>query len=336
MRFIDTDLMEKYLQGKVTPEERHNVLMWLMLNLKSSSADGDFSEILEKMQPVSGDPGKDRVRARLLALIRADRRQKPHASLRRIGSVMMYAAMGAMCLALVFVSVQLAGSRKAMSEVVSWSETAAAYGEVKEILLPDGSRIWLHNDSRVIYPDSFAGGQRHVFVSGEIYADIVRDRRHPFIVSGDSVNVVVKGTEFNLRTYPDRKNVELTLVEGSVSMEYVTSRGKAGIDMVPGETVTVDLKDGNVSRYVGNPDEYVSWKDRRALYFNDMTLADIAGELEREFGVKIVIQDKALGSTRHFASFVNDESAIGILRTLCADSGIEVREKDSVIYIHNH
>ena len=167
-------------------------------------------------------------------------------------------------------------------------------------------------------------------------AEIVRDRRHPFIVSGDSVNVVVTGTKFNFRTYPDRRNVELTLVEGSVSMEYVTPRGKEGLDVVPGETVSVNLKDGNVSRYVCNADEYVSWKDRRALYFNDMTLADIAMELEREFGVKIVIQDRALGATRHFASFVNDESAAGILKTLCAGTGIEVEEKGSEIYIHNH
>ena len=336
MKFIDSELMEKYLQGKASPEERHNVLMWLMLNLKSSSADEDFTEILDRVRPVKDDARKDRVKKRLFALVYADRRQRSYVSRRRRRNAVMYAAMAVMCLALAGMSAAMVSSQKEMSAIVSWAETEAAYGEVKEIVLPDGSRIWLHNDSRVTYPDSFAGGRRQVFVSGEVYAEIVRDRRHPFIVSGDSVNVVVTGTKFNFRTYPDRRNVELTLVEGSVSMEYVTPRGKEGLDVVPGETVSVNLKDGNVSRYVCNADEYVSWKDRRALYFNDMTLADIAKELEREFGVKIVIQDRALGATRHFASFVNDESAAGILKTLCAGTGIEVEEKGSEIYIHNH
>lgn len=336
MKFIDSDLIERYLQGKAKPEERHNVLMWLMLNLKSSDADEDFSEIYGKVSPVTDDIRKNRVRARLMALVYADRQWKANAVRRRLKNAAVYTAMAFMVLVVVLMSAAMKDMHREMSSVVSWSEVDASYGEVREIVLPDSSRIWLHNDSRVLYPDSFNGGRRQVFVSGEIYADIVKDRRRPFIVSGDSVNVLVTGTKFNLRTYPDRSNVELTLVEGSVTMEYLTPSGKYATDMKPGEIVSVDLRDGNMSRYACNADGYVSWKDRMALYFNDFTLAEIAAELEREFGVRIIIHDKGLENTRHFASFVNDESPAEILATLCGGTGVVVEQQDSIIHIYNN
>ena len=95
------------------------------------------------------------------------------------------------------------------------------------------------------------------------------------------------------------------------------------------------MKSGNVRKCLCEPNTYVSWKDRRALYFNDQKLENIVGDLQHEFGQTIVIVDKALGSTRHFASFVNDESLMEILDALCTHSGMKVEEKDNIIYIHN-
>jgi ferric-dicitrate binding protein FerR (iron transport regulator) len=201
--------------------------------------------------------------------------------------------------------------------------------------LADGSVIWLNNDSKLIYPDSFRGGQRQVFVSGEVFAEIAKDEKHPFIVSSDSVNVVVKGTTFNFRSYPDMRNVELTLVEGSVDLDCITREGRRTMAVIPGETITVDMVSGKVGKYMCKTEGYVSWKARRALYFNDLTLEEIARELQREYGKKIVIMKSHLARTRHFASFVNDESLEEILNALCTHSGMKVHEKDSIIYINN-
>ena len=116
----------------------------------------------------------------------------------------------------------------------------------------------------------------------------------------------------------------------------MTRQGQQKMDMVPGETVTVNMKSGNVSKYICEPETYVSWKERRALYFNDQTLENIVKELHREFDKPIKIVDKALGTTRHFASFVNDESLMEILDALCTHSGMRVEEKNDTIYIYNN
>ena len=156
------------------------------------------------------------------------------------------------------------------------------------------------------------------------------------MVSSDSVNVVVTGTTFNFRAYPDMPNVEVTLIEGAVALDCVTKIGRQNMEIVPGETVIVNMNSGNVSKYVSEPQKYVSWKERRALYFNDQTLDNIVKELQREFGCHIIIADKALGNTRHFASFVNEESVMDILSALCTHSGMRIEERNSTIYIYNN
>ena len=337
MKFIDTEIMKKYLQGKADEEEKNRVMTWLMLNLKSPYADKEFEELLEKVPAVTDDARKERVSSRLMTFIAADRKHIPYNGRRRTRkNIFLYTSIAAMSIAVAIMTFALWDIHKDMDRTVAWTDIKADYGEVKELILPDGSHIWLHNDTRVTYPDAFAGRHRQIFVSGEIYAVIEADRRHPFIVSSDNVNVIVKGTTFNMKSYPEMKNAELTLVEGKVAMEYVTSRGKSGLEVQPGETVSVNLKDGSISKFVCDRSEYVSWKDRRAIYFNDKPLSEIASELEREFGVRIIIEDKVLASTRHFASFVNDESVVDILKALCTEPGIEISEKDSTIHINNY
>ena len=78
MKFIDTEIMKKYLQGKADEEEKNKVMTWLMLNLKSPYADKEFEELLEKVPAVTDDARKERVSSRLMTFIAADRKHIPY------------------------------------------------------------------------------------------------------------------------------------------------------------------------------------------------------------------------------------------------------------------
>ncbi len=335
MKFIDSEMMERYLRGESDAIEKQKVLMWLMLNLKTPSADEEFVALLDKVPHSDDSASRQRVKSRLDSLVAAEN-QKTCKHARKGVVVTLGCLLAAACVVITLLTGNLMEMKEEMNHVVSWTEVTASYGEKISVTLPDGSVIWLHNDSKIVYPDSFRGGVRQVFVSGEVYADIVKDESRPLVVSGDSVNVVVTGTTFNFRAYPDMHNVELTLIEGAVALDCVTRQGKQSMKITPGETVTVDMVSGNVGKYVCEPQTYVSWNERRALYFNDQTLENIVKDLQREFDRTIIIVDRALGRTRHFASFVNEESLEDILDALCTHSGMKVEEKDSVIYIYNN
>ena len=166
-----------------------------------------------------------------------------------------------------------------------------------------------------------------------MFSEVAKDKKHPFILSSNNVNVRVKGTVFNFRSYPKSTEAELTLVEGAVDMDFMVSGIRQSVEIAPGQVVKADLENGKVTRTCMNPEKYVSWTVRNALYFNDETLLNIIKELQRQFDIRVVVNNQNLLGRRFYASFVNDESPLDILKALCADGGMNVLQKEDTYYI---
>lgn len=217
----------------------------------------------------------------------------------------------------------------------NWTEEYTATGEVKQVSLPDGSKIWLHNNSRIMYPDSFSGDTRQVFTSGEIFAEIVSDPSHPFIVSSNGVNVCVKGTTFNFKSYSDTREAELTLLKGAVDMNFSSCGQTHTVSVKPGSTVKANLDSGRTSTFLTDVDAYVSWKDASVIYFNDESLEYIAGELQRQFGVRIVLESEALAKTRYYVSFFDAKSPMDIFDALNDSGMMDIRREGDTYHIYS-
>lgn len=275
---------------------------------------------------------KARVKARLDAAIEESTLSGEDGT-RRERRVWPYVAGVISAVAAVVLAVVLNVVPRSEDETVNWVEVLTAYGEKKSVLLPDGTVIWLHNESRLLYPSEFTGRTRQVFTSGEVFAEVAKDKRHPFILSSNNVNVKVKGTVFNFRSYPKSTEAELTLVEGAVDMDFTVSGIRQSVEITPGQVVKADLENGKVTRTCMQPEKYVSWTERTALYFNDETLQNIIMELQRQFEIEVVVRNKSLLGKRFYASFVNDESPLDILKALSVDGDMKVLQKDNTYYI---
>lgn len=224
------------------------------------------------------------------------------------------------------------GNNKSLD--ITWHEVTTNYGEKKSALLPDGTKIWLHNESRLLYPSAFVGKTRQVFASGEVFAEVHKDKSHPFLLSSNGVNVVVKGTTFNFRSYPEATEVELTLLEGSVDMNLLVGEKKKVISLTPGQIVKVNFLDEKISMFSTDPSKYVAWKDTRVLYFNDDTLENIIKELENEFNIRVFVTSKSLLKTRYYASFVNGETPDQIFNALNTTGMMRIKKTDNNYYIY--
>lgn len=276
---------------------------------------------------------KARVKARLDAAIEEHALSGDDMPARSTGKIRVFAAALSCLAAALVLFVALNFARRPMPEDVNWTEVTTAYGEKKSVLLPDGTVIWLHNESRLLYPDRFVGRTRQVFSSGEIYAEVAKDRKHPFILSSNNVNVRVKGTTFNFRAYPKSAEAELTLVEGAVNLDFVASGIKQYVEIAPGQVVKADLENGRVTRTYMKPEEYVSWTERTVLYFNDETLENIVAELQRHFGIIVDVSDRNLLERRFYASFVNGETPMEILESLNEDGRMKISRKGDTYHI---
>ena len=278
---------------------------------------------------------KARIKAKLDAAIEEDllngaTSEKPKKS-RLIPILVTTLSAAAVLMAAVLINT----SRKQQTiDSIKWVEVITAYGEKKAVTLPDSSTIWLHNDSRVIYPDRFSGKTRQVFSSGEVFVKVTPDKKHPFILSSNGVNVCVKGTTFNYRSYPETSDVELTLIEGAVDLKMNIGGIDKTVSVTPGQIVKANLTEGRISQFTFAPEKYVSWKDTKSIYFNDETLETIAVELQRQFDIRIEIRSEALKTTRFYASFLDCDDPMLILKSLNTTGMMHIVQKGNTYFIY--
>ncbi len=214
-----------------------------------------------------------------------------------------------------------------------WFEAYAPYGKTLRVELPDHSIVLLNSGSKLIYPDRFAPDCRQVFLAGEGYASIEKDPERPFVMSAGEVDVRVLGTKFNLKSYAEDSEVEVTLLEGSVEMATKLGANDRVVRLRPGELVKLDKESGATETFEVPVSDYKPVVLGGGLFFMDKRFDEIAAYFEKRFDVKINIYDPALGEKRFIASFVNDESLDEMLATFNTDGEMRINRKGRVINI---
>lgn len=217
---------------------------------------------------------------------------------------------------------------------VKWKEINVGTGSKQEVILPDGTSLVMSAGSRVTYPSTFNGKERKIFVDGEIFANVTHDRNdRPFVVSSENVSVTVLGTTFNLQAYRGTKEVSLHLLEGSVRLDVSDGMQESSCMVHPGQSVVYDKEGGTLKSTSFDVDSYRTMKVAGQIEFDNMSILDIATELERMFGKRIVVSDKKLASRRMSAYFMNGESLDEIIASLNMDGKMIIDSADGIFYL---
>ena len=159
-------------------------------------------------------------------------------------------------------------------------------GKTFEVVLADGSKVWLNADSRLEYPSHFVGEKRVVRLYGEAYFQVARNEKQPFIVETDGLQTMVLGTEFNVRSYKDSPS-HVTLIEGSVKV--CDTGNKNCVLLKPNENARL-LEDGTFALEEVDVDKYIYWRDG-FFYFDNMNFADIMQEIGRWYNVNVIFEN---------------------------------------------
>ena len=205
----------------------------------------------------------------------------------------------------------------------------------RELTLPDGTRLQLGPESRVTWPETFTGAERRIFLEGEVVAEVAKDPEHPFIIQSGDVDVRVHGTTFNFKSYHNDTMVEMMLMEGSVSLDIPSGEGRRMLQLTPGDIAQYNRVDGDVVLGKISSESFLTFSEQRSFSFFNVPLSDIAADLERAFGTKIVVADQRIVSRRFLAFFTNHESLDEILSLLSANGGLRVTRSDGVIYLYS-
>lgn len=151
--------------------------------------------------------------------------------------------------------------------------------------LSDGTKVWLNASSSITFPTSFAANERKVILTGEAYFEVAKDKKRPFRVSVNDMQVNVLGTHFNINAYDDEAAVNTTLLEGSV---LLTEKGKKVL-LKPGQQAQKQKSGAIIVNDNVNLDEVMGWKNG-VFYFDNASLQTVLRQLSRWYDVDVVFE----------------------------------------------
>ena len=198
---MDKEILQRYVEGNVSPEEIIAVVDWL---------DADENNVrefmaLHKLNDISLLNQPDN---------RADNQKKKRTiSFRKIGYEL---AKIAAILIIFWGGTKLFETNTTEESIVTYQTLYVPAGQRAELILPDSTRVWLNAHSKLIYPVSFGKGNRQVELNGEAYFDVVHNEKQPFIVKTRQMDIQVLGTEFNVTSYSS--DFEVSLLRGCIEL----------------------------------------------------------------------------------------------------------------------
>lgn len=202
-------------------------------------------------------------------------------------------------------------------------------GKSYDIVLADGSKVWLYADSKLTYPLTFGGKERAVYLQGQAEFEVTHDSSHPFVIITDRLDACVLGTELNVSCYPGEPS-HVALLHGVVAVKG--KNDNKSITLEPGQGATL-MDDGSFNVESENMDSYEQWKNGY-LYFDGQPLGTIVKSLGRWYRVKFVFDTPALAQKRlRFFCMKNDSLSqalellnhFGNFEAVQTDDGVHIR-----------
>ncbi|WP_127126894.1 FecR family protein [Pseudoflavitalea rhizosphaerae] len=174
------------------------------------------------------------------------------------------------------------------TEKITYNIMSTPKGRQFQLVLPDGSKVWLNAASSIRYPVAFSGKQRMVELEGEAYFEIAPDPQMPFTVKVNEGNEVeVLGTRFNVNAYYNEANIATTLLEGSVRV----NAGTQSVILKPRQQARSDRELQRLLREDADINKVLAWKNGY-FDFNNEGLQLMMRQLERWYDINVLYEGK--------------------------------------------
>ncbi|GAB2777774.1 FecR domain-containing protein [Rhabdobacter roseus] len=301
---ISYELLTRYLDGTCTPEERSIVEEWYL----QWEAGTDPAEESTFDQPAH--------LAKIKAALENQRTDAASTIERPLGSETKRRWLGLrqIAAAVVLLVGVLGGYRYWLHQQQSTppaeqvSGTIRVENNLKKVLrhsLPDGSNVWLQPGAGIEYARVPTPDAREIILEGEAFFDVTPDPSRPFRVRSGSVLTTVLGTSFNVQANAQTQQYEVSVVTGKVSVSAPDGLGSSrSVQLLPREQARFDASSGQLTqlKVPDHLEKTASWQPV-SLRFEDATLEEVVRKLEKQFGLRIVLNNPQLAHCRIKATF---------------------------------
>ena len=364
MKNLDSDnknienLIHTYLNGTISQDEKDILFRWLTSNPENVIYFNQVSDIwlsssvFQNKEDFNSDEAFNRVKAKIKYVnnrVKAPKKRNIVLSWQRVAAVLI-----PVVLLSGFASKLLFTGKSHLPTPFLFE---VPYGSKASLFLPDGSKVVLNAGSKITCDEGFGKTNRVLNLVGEGYFSVAKNKNLPFVVKTENISIKALGTEFNVKAYPEEKNVEAILIHGSIQVNKIQSIGKnAPVILMPNQRLVYQKKSDifqvnvlvkknenepvtkpllpehpiEIEHVTIQPTEidpviYTSWKDPSWNIYR-MSLSDLAVELERKYDVKIQFDSDAVKGII-FTGTLRDESLEQILAAIRLTSPIEYKVK---------
>lgn len=291
---MDKELLQRYVEGKVTLEEVAKVVDWLD---EDEEHVHEFKELHKLHDIILFNPSETE---------KTEKTIKRTLSFRKVSIEILK-------IAAIFLLVWGFTKHFLLPETaspVTYQTFIVPAGQRAEIILPDSSKVWLNAKTEIVYPTNFGTGYREIKLNGEAFFDVRHNASQPFLVKTEKMDIQVLGTEFNVSAY-NGDVPQVSLLNGSV--EVVAEGISNPYILTPNKQVC--LKDGKLFVSPITSLEYFKWKEG-ILSFEGDSVRFIMDKLQLYFDVRIDVQRASLLDHEYRGKFRVDDGVEQVLKVL--------------------
>ncbi len=327
MSNLSEDIINKYLTGQCSEEEIVEVNAWMkeseenarqLFRMEEIYHLGKFNQYADRQQMA---------RAEKQLYKKLDEEKRKQNKILRMHRWMKYAAMIAVILVIGGGSgywLYQNGNNQHMMVAV------ANEGIVKEIILPDGTKVWLNNSATLKYPREFSEKARNVYLDGEAYFEVTKNRHKPFTVQSDAMRVRVLGTTFNFKCDKNYRIAEVTLIEGEIEVKGNKEEGQ--IILAPGQRAELNKNNGRLTVKQVDAKMDAVWHDN-LIPFQKADIFTISKALERFYDIKIILSPD-MRADKTYSGVLKKKSTIeSVLKSLQNSISIDYKIVGNNIFI---
>lgn len=310
---MEKEILYRFFEGKASYTEEENVCNW------TETSEENMQEYLQERKYFD----------MLLVQNGKNRLHTSSGSAFHMNNIIKYAAAIA-----IFVMCGLQIYHSTKSEVdLGMNTISVPIGQRVNLLLSDGTNVWLNSGSKMEYPASFSSknGKREVTLDGEGYFEVAKDTKRPFVVQTGKYDIEVLGTKFNIDAYNKASSFSAALMEGSIQISDKTKLSKK---IVLHPLQKADFTDGQLTvKKIQNNDIY-RWREG-LLCFEHITFNDLMKEFEKTYDIRIINENKNRNSYICSGKFRISDGLDFILHVLQRDVKFSFtrNENNTIIYI---
>lgn len=204
------------------------------------------------------------------------------------------------------------------------------YGKRSSLILSDGTKIWVNSGTRIIYPATFLSNKREIYVDGEIFLEVVKNEKSPFIVKTDILEINVLGTSFNVSAYKNDLDQSIVLTSGMVSVKEKSA--KKGIKIKPNQKYTLNKEDQKCHLQEVNVFDHICWKYGFQVFRNER-LSNVLKKIERYYNISLSYDSSLTDKTTLSGKLDMKENIEEIFRILSITAPIDYTIKENEIKI---